>query len=452
MAAELTTAPATEPIGGWRTWWHAQTERVRGLSRSRLARDHVMTFVTEFLVMSCSFLLLKLAAAYAGPSGFGEFVLGRRLIGFVQQPATCGMAVALTRSVAMARASKRGTAEWQYLDAALIVTLTTSAVAALVLLLGGQTVASLAMGAAALAPLARALAPGVAGLILHSVAYGLLRGRQTMVSANALQALNLGVVPLAVFAVPGLSVPQILCWIGVTQVVIAGGALVFARSRGPRIAPLRQVWNGGAVELLQYGVPRVPGEFALAGLGALPVVAAAHFGGAIAAGQVGLGISLLTLVSSLFAPLGQVMLPSVSARVAAGDTHGLARGIWVLSAACLGLTVIGVAGVELLAPWLLPAVFGPSFVAAVLPARIIIIGAVPHVLYIVLRSVLDAIHAAPLNAINLFVALAAFGLVLAIGRTAATVPWAVLASSVVVGALTVWRTRRALLDLPSVSR
>lgn len=451
MDVELTTDAATGRISRWRTGLRAQKDRVRDLSRSQLARDHIMTLCTEIGVMGASFLLLKLAAAYAGPAGFGEFVLGRRLIGFVQLPALCGIALALTRSVAIALGSGRARAEWMYLDAALFVTLTTSAAAAAMLIFGGRIVATAAMGGPALAPLARALAPGVVGLILHGVAYGMLRGRQTMIPANILQGINLGVVPLAVFAVPGLSVADLLRWIGVTQIVVATIALILVRVRGPRMAPLREIWSGAAVELLRYGTPRVPGEFILGALSALPVVAAAHYGGAVEAGRVGLGLSLLSLTTSLFAPLGQVMLPSISGRVAAGETKGLAHGIWMLSAACVALTTVGVVGLEALAPWLLPAVFGPAFAAAVTPVRIIILGAVPQVLYVVLRNVLDALHAAPLNAANLFVALAAFGGVLGLGRSVDAVAPAVLASSIVLGGLTVWRTRRSLQFIQEVS-
>jgi O-antigen/teichoic acid export membrane protein len=114
----------------------------------------------------------------------------------------------------------------------------------------------------------------------------------------------------------------------------------------------------------------------------------------------------------------------------------------------VALTAVGVVGLEALAPWIVPAVFGPAFKAAVAPVRIIMLGAVPQVLYVVLRNVLDAIHAAPLNAVNLFIALVAFGAVLGIGRTADTVPFAVLASSVVLGVLTAWRAHRALTTLP----
>lgn len=449
MDVELTTDAATGQTSRWRKGLRVQKDRMRALSRSQLARDHVMTLCTEISVMGASFLLLKLAAAYAGPAGFGEFVLGRRLIGFVQLPALCGIGLALTRSVAIARGSGRMGAEWMYLDAALFVTLGTSAAAAALLVFGGGVVASTAMGGPALAPLARALAPGVVGLILHGVAYGMLRGRQTMVPANILQGINLGIVPLAVFAVPGLSVPQLLRWIGLTQITVAAVALAIVRLRGPRVASPREIWTHAARELLHYGTPRVPGEFMLGALSALPVVAAAHYGGPVEAGRIGLGLSLLSLATSLFAPLGQVMLPSISARVAAGETDGLARGIWVLSGTCVVLTALGVIGLEALAPWLLPAVFGPAFAAAVTPVRIIILGAIPHVLYVVLRNVLDAIHAAPLNAANLFVALAAFGAVLGVGRSVDAVAPAVLASSIVLGALTVWRARRSLRALPA---
>lgn len=444
----MTTDAATGQLNRWRGRLSTHWKSVRVLGRSRLARDHLMTLGTELGVMGTSLLLLKLAAAYAGPSGFGEFVLGRRMIGFVQLPALCGIGIALTRSVAMTRASGRPAIEWNYLDAALLITLCTSTAAVGLLVFGGRFIAEVAMGGPAMAPLARALAPGVTGLILHGVAYGLLRGRQTMLPANVLQGINLGLIPLVVFAIPGLSVPQLLFWTGSAQLTVAVVALGTTRSRGPSFAPLRETWEGAGTELLRYGAPRVPGEFMLGALNALPVMAAAYYGGPVEAGRIGLGLSLLSLLSSLFAPLGQVMLPAISGRVAAGDTDGLARGIWLLTAACAALTALGVLALEALAPWLLPAVFGTAFAAAVLPVRIIILGAVPYVLYVVLRNVLDAIHAAPLNAGNLFVALSAFGVVIGIGRSAAAVAPAVLASSVVLGALTAWRAQRALEALP----
>jgi O-antigen/teichoic acid export membrane protein len=369
------------------------------------------------------------------------------MIGLVQLPALCGIGLALTRSVAMGLERRGPASQWSYFDGALLITGATGGLAALLLLVGARPFAALTMGGGEYAPLARAIAPGVLGLVLHGVAYGLLRGRQTMVPANLVQGINLGLIPLVVFAFRGLSISTLVLCIGLAQLCSASLVLLLLRLKGPPPATIRATLQDAGAELFRYGAPRVPGEFVLGALSALPVTAAAHYAGPAEAGRVGLGLSLLSLVGSLFAPLGQVMLPAISARVAAGKTEGLSRAVWVLMLVCAGMTALGAVGLELLAPWLLPAVFGPAFAAAVTPVRIIVLGAVPYVVYIVLRNVLDAIHAAPLNAGNLTVALVVLGAVILAGPGAAGVPYGVLAAMSVLGLLTWWRTRRALRHL-----
>ncbi len=439
---QVIATPPAASVAAWRdrlpSW-----ARVKALASTKLARDHLVTLATELLVMSASLVVLKLAAAYTDAAGFGEFVLARRMIGLVQLPALCGIGLALTRSVAMGIERRGPGSQWGYFDAALLITSATGGVAAALLLLAARPFALLTMGGAEYAPLARAIAPGVLGLVLHGVAYGLLRGRQTMIPANVVQAVNLGLIPLVVFGVGGLAIPTLILCIGSGQLFVAAAVLLWLRLKGPRPA-LGSTIRGDAAELLRYGAPRVPGEFVLGALSALPVTAAAHYAGPAEAGRVGLGLSLLSLIGSLFAPLGQVMLPAISARIAAGRIDGLGRVVWGLTLVCAGLTALGAVGLELLAPWLLPAVFGPGFAQAVTPVRIIVLGAVPYVIYIVLRNVLDAIHAAPLNAGNLAVALAVLGLVILARPGASTVPYGVLAAMTVLGLLTVWRTRRAL--------
>ncbi|HWA15815.1 MAG TPA: lipopolysaccharide biosynthesis protein [Gemmatimonadales bacterium] len=429
---------------GWRARFRLQRERLAGLSRSRLVRDHLMTLATEFGVLCASLVLLKLAALFTGPAGFGEYVLARRLIGFIQLPTLCGIGLALSRAVAIAHARGETGREWTYFDSALLVTGGTSLLVGLGLLVFGPQVAAAGMGHRELADLARRIAPGVAGLVLHAVAYGLLRGRRTMVQANLLQGINLGVIPLLAFLLPDVTVSRIVLVTGAAQLAVALGVVVALRSTGPARLGWRALWTGPARELLRYGAPRVPGEFMLGALGALPVTAAAHFGGAVAAGQIGLGQSVVTMLGAMFAPLGQVMLPSVSARVASGRVDGLARAIWWLTAACAGLTLLAVLLLELLASWLIPAVFGPDFAGAVAPVRLMALGAVPYIGYIVLRNVLDAIHAEPLNTWNLAAALVTFGVVLAVGRSEAAVAPATVAAMTVLGVMTIASARRSL--------
>ncbi len=410
-------------------------------------QDYLVTFLTEFVVLGGSILVLKLAAVYWGGSGFGEFILGRRLIGLLQPAVLCGMGLAITRNVAMSRASQSGT-EWPSLDGALLITSVTILLAAAFLLIPSRFVAAVFFGNGSLAPLSRALAPCVAGLVLHYIVYGVLRGRNASREANLLQAVNLGLLPLAAFAIPRLTAVTLLTVLGLGQMVVSLGVLYRLRRPGPAAESLPGIWREGGRELLRYGAPRVPGEFMLGALGTLPVTAAAHYGGPVLAGQVGLGLSLLTLVGSVFTPLGIIMLPSISGRVATGDVAGLGREVRRLTLACVGLTIVGTITLELLAPWALPLVFGPEFAAAVTPIRVIVLGAVPYVCYVILRNVLDAIHAAPLNAGNLAVGLLVQGAFLVLGR-AAMIPVAIAAGMTTLGLMTLWRTVRVVHALTS---
>lgn len=413
--------------------------------------DYIGTFVTEFLVLGSSILALKLAAVYWGTTGFGEFVLGRRVIGLLQPAILCGMGLAVTRNVAMARAA-RDQGEWDVLDGALVIVAGTLAVTLAIILPAGRLIAVGLFGDGHLAPLARALAPCLVGLVLHYVAYAVLRGRQESKPANLLQAVNLGILPLGAFALPGLSPAALLLWLGLAQCAVSIAALVWLRRPGPAIPAWRVIWARTGRGLFRYGAPRVPGEFMLGALGSLPVTAAAHQAGPVFAGQVGLGLSILTLVGSVFTPLGIIMLPRISARVATGAVDGLGREVRRLTFYCLGLTALGTVLLLLLGGWAIPFVFGPGFAGAVLPVRIIALGALPYVCYVILRNVLDAIHAAPLNAGNLAAALAVQGGCLLLIPGANGIPIAVVCGMVTLGLLTIWRTTRVIHDLVAAHR
>ncbi len=417
------------------------------LLRSSLARDHAITFVTEVVGLCSAILLLKLGAGYWGASGFGEFVLGRRALGFIQLPVLMGMGLAVTRSVAMAVGAHAESRAWGYLDAALMVIGVTCGIIALGLVILAPWFAQVVFGDAHLASLARSLVPCVAGMVMHSLAYGYLRGRRTMGAANVLQLCNMAILPLAVLAIPGLRVAEMYARLGVAWMVVSGLALFSARRSGPPRDSFETLWRGPARELLIYGVPRIPGEFMLGALTLVPVSLAAHLEGKIVAGQVGLGLSLLSMTGSLFNPLAQVMLPHLSARVAAGRVQDFPRLILIIAGSCTAVGLVGCLVLELLAPWLLPRFLGPEFASAVPPVRIIVLATVPYVAYIVLRTVLDAIHAAPHNTSNLFIALVVLVMVSLLDSGAYRIPHAVFAALTSLGLLSVWRTWRVVSEI-----
>lgn len=416
--------------------------RWRPFGRTVSMRDYGLTFAAEFATLAAGLLVLRLAASHWGPTGFGEYVLVRRTLALIQLPILCNMPVAISRYVAISSAGGARFTSRAYLVAATCVAVGAAVVTSLALLAAAHPTASLMFGDGQYAPLVRAVAFALPGIVLHGVAYGYFRGRLELVAANALQVINLGMVPLAVFAVPHLPVLHAVLLLAALWNLVALAAiarpLIEAVSEG--VAEV-----GPAVrELLRYGLPRVPGEFALAALFSLPTTIAAHLGGVEQAGFVGLGVSLLSMVGSMFAPLGQIVLPSVSAMAARRDTAALRRDVRRVWLACVVTAAAMVAVLAVGARLLITLYVGEAFLPAVPVVRLLLLGGVPYVTYVVLRNVLDALDTRPLNARNLVAALGLFVfLALTLGSPDA-VATALVAAVALLGVLSIRDARRLL--------
>lgn len=405
-------------------------------------RDYGLTFAAEFGTLAAGLLVLRLAASNWGTVGFGEYVLVRRTISLLQLPILCNMGIAISRYVAIAGVQAARHNRATYLLAATAVALGASLVCASIILLVAGPVASLMFGSAQFAPDIRVVAVALPGLVLHGVAYGYYRGRLQLLSANALQVLNLGLMPLAAMAIPGASVRQAVLALAVAWNVVALAFMV-PPLLAARVEPHERIGDA-VVELLRFGIPRVPGEFALAALFSLPTIIAAHLGGLEQAGFVGLGVSLLSMVGSMYAPLGQIVLPSVSAMAARGETGTVRRDVERLWLACVATGAALVVVLAVGARLLVTLYVGAAFLPAVPVVRLILIAGVPHITYVVLRNVLDALDPRPLNARNLVSALLVFvALALAIGKPEA-VGAALLAGVTVLGVLSLRDANRLL--------
>jgi O-antigen/teichoic acid export membrane protein len=403
--------------------------------------DYGITFLAEFATLAAGLLVLRLAARHWGPAGFGEYVLVRRTLALVQLPVLCNMGIALSRFVAISKVGGRFTRQ-TYLVAATIVAVGAASLASLSLVLAAAPTADLIFGNARYASLVRAVALAVPGIVLHSVAYGYFRGRLQMLTANALQIVNLGLMPVVIFAIPRITVLQAVtalatCWNIVATVTIAEPlASAVRESRGSPMPAVR--------ELLHYGLPRVPGEFALAALFSLPTMLAAHLGGIEQAGFVGLGVSLLAMVGSMFAPLGQIVLPSVSTMAAQGGSAELRRGVWRLWLASVTVAAAMVIVLAAFARPLIALYVGSSFLPAVPVTRLLLLAGVPYVTYVVLRNVLDALDTRPLNARNLVATVLLFAVVAVIAGRTDAVAGALVIAVTLLGLLSFRDARLAL--------
>jgi O-antigen/teichoic acid export membrane protein len=364
------------------------------------------TLITELTVMAASILLLKLAAQLLGPVGFGEYTLSRRAIGLIYLPLVMGFGIAAPRYVAISHAGALpGYNARSFATATLTVGLLPTFIVILLLNLSAGSASALLFGTSSMTRLVPAVTIALGGIAMHSMVYAVFRGRGHMGVANAFQLLNNGIIPVAAFLLVPHDAATVLGTTGSAWIVTSGIALLIEllSERGGE-APSYTLPDHVRL-LLRFGIPRVPGEFALVGLFALPALIALRTHGVVAAGQFSAGMSLLSIVSSVFAPVGLVILPRASAQAAMGDLAGLRRLVGRILVGGMILVVCAVIAGEFLIPFFVSWYFGAAFLPAIPIFRACLLGAIPYVVYVLLRSILDAIDVRAVNSRNLVITL-----------------------------------------------
>jgi O-antigen/teichoic acid export membrane protein len=367
---------------------------------SRKWGDHLLTYLAEGLVMLGTIAVYKLAAMRFGDEGFNVYAIVRRTTSFILPFAMMGMAVAVVRSVAMC---PDAAGRWALARTAGLLLLGLAVVVALLFLLFPAQLAFLIFGDATAAAYALPIGGMVLGQMMHVLLYSYWRGARQMVRANILQAVNLAVVPVLAFLLPttltGVLELTALIWTATTVPLFL--FLLVRNGTPPKGA-------GRLGDLLRYGLPRVPGDLALAALLTLPVYLVNHVEGLESGGQVAFGLTLLNLVGALFAPISLLMLPSVANALSRGDRAGVVREV---QRTRNGTFVIALAMVLLFMPLsgpLLDWYVGGAPPGLVAACRILFSAALFFALFIALRSLLDAWFVQARNSINILWALALF--------------------------------------------
>lgn len=395
------------------------------------------TMLTELLVLVSGLLILKLAASLLGPAGFGEYALSRRAIALLYLPLVLGLGIAAPRYIAIARiGAMPGFSETGFATATLTAGLLPSAAIVLLLNLFPGLGAIALFGSASLARLVPPATIALAGIALHSMVYSVYRGRSEMNFANVLQVTGLAVVPVAAFLVASHDAPSVLTLTGIGWLLVSGTALfhvLHAERAGSRGAA---GMNKHLRVLLKFGLPRVPGEFALVALFGIPSLLAVRAHGVVAAGQFSAALSLLTLAGGVFAPVGLVILPRASAQAASGDIPGLRRMVRKLLAGGILLAIAGVVIGELVIPELVRWYFGAAFLPAIPYFRTVLLGAIPYSLYILMRNVLDALDVKAVNSRNLLIALGLVVVLCLLNRSLIWMSFSVVGSLLLLGAAT----------------
>jgi O-antigen/teichoic acid export membrane protein len=397
-----------------------------------MKRAYIETFVTQVLVALSYLLVLRVVAHQLGAVGFGEYTLSRRTLALLSPLAVLNIDVALARFVAYSR-GKAGPQTDAYLLSGILVVAADLIFLTLVLLVFRSFFAELFFGVSTYAVLVLPLPVMLAGIALHLIVYGDLRGRLNVGRANLLMFVNHAALPV-IAAYTVRSVVGILLAIGLGWILVSIAFLA--------VSPLKSddVINK-ARHLAGYGVPRVPGDLLQLLLFAVPGILTAHIADIGVAGIVAFGISLFGLAGSALTPVSFLLLPVAAAHMAAGSLDQLRRAVTKIALVTLACLLVGMIALEIWASPLIVGYLGLAFKSGTPIFRTLAIGIVPWGIYYVLKSVIDACHLKAVNSRNMAVTFGAFicGVVLAwlLGFGPTSVAVVLVVSLFILAALTI---------------
>jgi O-antigen/teichoic acid export membrane protein len=363
----------------------------------------VLTLFTELLVLLSGLLTLRLAGILLGTVGFGEYAIAKRAMSIITFPILLGLGISIPRYVAFHKGVAQSEKPNSLIYLLAGVTISAPLVALFAIIATGYPThfTRVFFGNSSYETFAWPIVLITVGLYLQTLVYGYLRGLLAMNRANLFRLLMMGFIPPMAILFSNMDVARCLLitgWGWTILSLIFSAYLILEQDLSDinlGFLPQRMY------ELLRYGVPRVPGEFALFGIFAVSTFIVSHKSGIEAAGFFSFGVSLLQLIGAVFSTVGILLLPYVSRLRAEENWTAIRAHVLSFLLGSVFVSICLVVGFQLTLSLIVPLWMGESFNQAVDVSRWLLWAAIPYVFYIVLRNPIDAVATYPYNSINL---------------------------------------------------
>ena len=391
----------------------ATTGGVRRAPRG-LGRDMAVTGTSQLIVAIGGLVLYRQLAIQQGIDGFADYALIKQAVTLVVPVALIGLGPALPRAIAARRPDHTEPSAESFLLGALAVASCASAVLILIALAAPAATASVLFGGSARQSLVAPFAATLASTVLFRVAYGFFRGRGRFVAGSVIESIGVAIAPVVIVVVrPSAPIEHLVIAMASVLAALSLGAVVPGVARGirGRLARLREAVSA----LVRYGARRVPGDLAYVVLFASAPALIARVGTAHDVAYFSAAQQILGLLTIAGLPIGLVALPRLAALW--GTDRPAARRV-TLDVVQAGILAGAFITVQLLAfgdvaarAWL-----GPAFADSGTVIRTVAAATGAYLLYVLLRSPIDAVAVRSYNTRNTLVAVVVFALLVGAGR------------------------------------
>jgi O-antigen/teichoic acid export membrane protein len=412
---------------------------IREKLTSRMGKDVVWTFVIQFAIMLCAFVITKLLSNRLSIEDFGQYNIVKRSVQVMSFVMLAGVGIALPRYIPLYQKGEKPKPIAPLLAASFIYIIGISMVVCLIcgVFSGGMQRLVLGDGgntALFIVALAYAFTLAMAQLI-----YAYYRGTGNFKwynSAGLLVSLST-IVPLV--ALPILTTMNVFAsWLIVTTALV-----VFFFVRELRITETVTMTISTVKEelrtIIKYSSGRMVADFFLFSLSAFPLIYISNSLGLQPTAYYSVGVTFVTMVTPLYSFMGIILLPYVSECIAKKELGKadcfINRLLQLYVASSLAITALLYLFTEFFT-WLF---FSPSYIITADLSRIMILAILPQSLYLLYRNPIDAVSDIPYNTIILGICLVVMIMTFTLASTLTQLAWAYTIVSALQGQLT-WLT------------
>lgn len=368
-------------------------------------KDIFLTFITQGIILIAVLFVYRLIGERFGPEGVGKYFLIKKVVGLFQPVILLGFGVGLTHYIAI---SKNKEQRGAYIKSGGLTVISFALLFLLIINVLRGFFAKTLFGNINHTNLVLPFSFLLAGLILHNLTYSYYRGRLLVKVFNILQLINIGLVPIGILIFfRDITVEKLITLIGVGTIVIAS---VFSLFYVKELFGATKKWQfkNSLKTLLLYGLPRVPGIFALGGLLSLGPIFASHFTSIKEVGYLSISQSLLITIGTATAPLSLILLPKISNLIANKKQETIRQGLNFLIPAVIQCSIFISVQLILFSDAIIKYWLGPDFLKAVPIMQILFCSIIFYTIFETMRSILNAAKIKPIVAINASISLGVF--------------------------------------------
>ena len=242
------------------------TRITKQLFEGKYRKGFVLTFVTQLIVLIFGLLMLKAAAYFLGPVGFGEYYVARRAYSILNFSLLLGLGISLPRYIAHTGIpGEENSEQYTIFLSGLILGTTVLILFSIFAVIFRQEFVRLFYGNVENDHMAISIIMATIGIYYYSLLYAYFRAHLKMLQANLLQILFIALLPLFTIIVSKGSPDRSIGLAGILWFVFSLVVISFLlRNMNAKQIDFSKL-KYYTQELVSYGIGRVPGEFAYFG-------------------------------------------------------------------------------------------------------------------------------------------------------------------------------------------